>query len=89
MGLLRNKKLLFCHITKTAGSTVHYIMETLDNLEFATRCYTFLQLKKLINNDDLFNSCLKICIVRNPWDRMVSTFFFKFKKNRIMGDVKQ
>lgn len=77
MGLLREKKLLFCHIPKNGGETVHKIMETLDNLEFRNTHYSLTMLKKKINNDKLFNECLKFCIVRNPWDRMVSTYFFR------------
>lgn len=90
MGLLRNQKLLFCHIAKNGGCTVHKIMEELDNLEFCDKHYSLIMLKKLINNDELFNECLKFCIVRNPWDRMVSTYFFrKSKKELDFGNIKQ
>jgi len=77
MGLLRNKKLLFCHIAKNAGQTIHITMEKMDKLEFHDKHYSMLQLKKLINDDNLFNECIKFCVIRNPWDRMVSTYFFR------------
>jgi len=84
MGLIRKQKLLFCHIAKNAGSTVHKIMEELDNLEFCDQHYSLIMLKKLINNDELFNECLKFCIVRNPWDRMVSTYFLESQKKNLI-----
>ena len=34
MGLLRKQKILFCHVAKNGGCTVHKIMEELDILEF-------------------------------------------------------
>jgi hypothetical protein len=80
IALLINHKLLFCHIAKNGGSTIHKIMEKLDNLEFCDQHYSLIMFKKLINNDELFNECLKFCIVRNPWDRMVSTYFFRKSK---------
>jgi len=90
MGLLRDKKLIFCHIAKNAGITTHMIMEKLGELEFCDKHYSLLQLKELINNDELFDDCLKFCIVRNPWDRMVSTFFFrKSKKEPDFGPIEQ
>ena len=90
MGLLRDKKLIFCHIAKNAGITTHMIMEKLGELEFCDKHYSLLQLKELINNDELFDDCLKFCIIRNPWDRMVSTYFFrKNNKEKCFGPVKQ
>jgi chondroitin 4-sulfotransferase 11 len=90
MGLLREKKLLFCHIAKNGGQTVHQIMEKLDNLEYYDNHYSLIMLKEQINNDKLFNECLKFCIVRNPWDRMVSTYFFRRdRKENDFGPKKQ
>lgn len=42
MGLLRNHKLLFCHIAKNGGCTVHQIMDKLDNLEFCDQHYSLM-----------------------------------------------
>lgn len=65
-------------------------MDELGDLEYCDQHYSLIMLKKLINNDELFNECLKFCIVRNPWDRMVSTYFFrKLKKEYDFGDIKQ
>jgi hypothetical protein len=80
MGLLRNQKLLFCHIAKNGGQTVHKAMSEIEQLEYCDKHYSMIQLKKLINDDSLFNECTKFCIIRNPWDRMVSTYFFRKNK---------
>lgn len=60
------------------------------NLEYCDKHYLLIMLKKLINNDELFNECLKFYVVRNPWDRIVSTYFFrKSKKELDFGNIKQ
>lgn len=80
MGLLRDQKLLFCHIAKNAGQTVHLTMAKMGAMEFCDKHYSMLQLKQLLNDDIFFNECIKICIVRNPWDRMISTYFYRKSK---------
>ena len=90
MGILKQHKIIFCHIPKTGGITTHKIMESIGNLEICDRHYNLLQLKEKIDDDELFEKSLKFCIVRNPWDRMVSTYFFrKEKKEEDFGPIEQ
>ena len=49
----------------------------IDRLEKPPTWYHHMKLteiKKLLNNDKLFNECFKFSITRNPWDRMVSEY---------------
>jgi chondroitin 4-sulfotransferase 11 len=65
-------------------------MNLIGDLEFCDKHYSLIQLKQLMNNDKLFNECLKFCIVRNPYDRMVSTYFFRKKcKRKCFGPIEQ
>ena len=36
--------------------------------------FNLKEIKKLLNNDDLFNEYFKFSITRNPWDRVVSAY---------------
>ena len=90
MGILKNEKILFCHISKTGGITVHKLMEQIGNLDICDKHYSVLQMKDILQDYNLFRKCYKFCIVRNPWDRMVSTYFFrKEKKEPDFGPVEQ
>ncbi len=87
MGLLRKHNLLFVHITKTGGNSVHEVMESAGKLEFYNEHYTINSLRDKINDDGLFNRLTKFAIVRNPWDRMLSIYLFRFYDPKI-GSIK-
>ena len=90
MGVLKKEKLIFCHIAKNGGQTVHGIMEKIGKLEICDKHYSLNQIKEILNDDKLFNESYKFCIVRNPYERMVSTYFFrKLRKEKDFGPKKQ
>ena len=36
------------------------------------------QIKEQLNNDDMFNDYFKFGVVRNPWSRLVSIYYFRY-----------
>ncbi len=88
MPYLIKEKSLFFHISKTGGTTImNYFAERSDsetnlklyhpvgNLEWSHATYEMC--KKELNN--IFNDLYKFTIVRNPYDRIVSEFFYRKK----------
>lgn len=79
-------KILFVHIPKTGGQTVckilnipkgskkHYYWKS-DKNEIDYGHATIKQLSELINLDDYY----KFTFIRNPYDRLVSEYFFRIK----------
>ena len=45
-------------------------------------CYQFQE----IIDDEIFNDYLKFAVIRNPWDRMVSRYFYSKKVNKKFKD---
>tara|TARA_R100001015_G_C4606670_1_gene161731 strand:+ start:182 stop:799 length:618 start_codon:yes stop_codon:yes gene_type:complete len=90
MGVLKKEKIIFCHISKNAGQTVHKIMREIGDLQIDDRHYNLFQIKQILKDDNFFDKCKKFCVVRNPWDRMVSTYFFRKKMKEFdFGPIKQ
>ena len=76
-----SKKMIFVHIPKTAGNSV---------------AYYFFKLKKGPGHfyiNDYKNAILdhsnyyKFSVIRNPWDRVVSSFFYLKKGGRSANDI--
>lgn len=67
---LKNK-IIFIHIPKTAGnSVVNYLFDsTVGPGHYSASYYK----NRSINN---FNNFFKFAVIRNPWDRFVSAFFY-------------
>ena len=64
-------------------------MEKIGKLEICDKHYSLNQIKEILNDDKLFNESYKFCIVRNPYERMVSTYFFrKLRKEKDFGPKK-
>ena len=70
MPLSKDNNLIFVHIPKNAGTT---IQETF-KMEQAGGHQTALQLQE--KYPLLWESYTSFCIVRNPWDRMVSNYYY-------------
>jgi hypothetical protein len=73
-----SKKFIFVHITKTGGTSI----------DIALRKYTkntkthqsILEMKEEAAKNFGLNNYFKFCFVRNPWDKMVSQYFYIKKK---------
>lgn len=73
-----SKKFIFVHITKTGGTSI----------DIALRKYTentkthqsILEMKEEVAKNFELNNYFKFCFVRNPWDKMVSQYFYIKKK---------
>lgn len=98
-----NRKVLFLWIPKTAGSSIYKLLKNsgcrkyisyqdckqFDNsgiVTFGHIDFNFL-LKKKIVSLDYFTTAHKICVVRNPWDRMVSLYFYTRMHERMSFDA--
>ena len=70
-----SNKFIFIHITKTGGTS---IIKMLDKYwdDLYEQHETALECQKRIGNN-LFNQCFKFAFVRNPWDKMVSTYHWR------------
>jgi hypothetical protein len=67
--------LFFIHIPKNAGTSINEVLE-INPYQRGHR--TAMQLKNIVGyNFELSN---KFCVIRNPWDRMVS--LYKFRKDK-------
>jgi hypothetical protein len=83
MVLDRSKKLLFVHIPKTGGTTIENLMDIpLEKENFygvvnslALQHYTAEKLRLELGKE-YFDECYKFAIVRNPYERMISEYFF-------------
>lgn len=66
-----NLNCIFVHIPKTAGiSITNALFQNMGGSHRSLRNYL-----NYFNNND-FNNYYKFCFVRNPWDRLVSSYFF-------------
>jgi hypothetical protein len=86
MPILKNKKLIFVHIPKTGGQSIEAALGIITKEDqlfglFHGREYSHLTAKEILSivGRSVFNSCFKFAIVRNPFDRLVSEYFFKKK----------
>lgn len=66
-----DKKFLFVHIQKTAGSSISKNLMLIDGSEFLHYPHTSIKHAQLTNKQ---NNCFKFAFVRNPWDRLYSWY---------------
>ena len=55
MGVLKKEKIIFCHISKNAGQTVHKIMREIGDLQIDDRHYNLFQIKQILKDDNFFD----------------------------------
>lgn len=79
-------KCIFVHISKTGGTSLEHALfqsEGIDitdmltddnNIEYPEKHLSAVQYRE--TNPDIFNEYFKFAIVRNPWDRLVSNYFW-------------
>ncbi len=91
-----NQSVIFFHIPKTGGTSIEsWLMNSmdckqllfnkfvLDDMLVTPQHLGYSTIKKLLG-EDVFNKSFKFAIVRNPFDRLESEFFYRVK----MGDIK-
>ena len=75
-------KIIFIHIAKNCGNSFKRLLskeehlELISDLKFFNVNYKLSDYENKIKN---LNEIYKFTIIRNPWDRLVSYFFFKKK----------
>lgn len=76
---IEDKKIIFCHIDKTAGSSISKSLNPTLNIHTHTepiqRPDKHATMKQLILNVDNPNEYFKIAFVRDPYDRALSKYF--------------
>lgn len=92
MPIFHAKKVLFLHNPKTGGTTIEKLFDldrTAENLynigssyqrgsNCALQHLSYIGMKERVPLD-IFNSYYKFTFVRNPWDRLVSTYFWNHR----------
>lgn len=79
-----SKNIIFLHIPKTAGQSIDRAIrnEEVNN-------YIHLHGSNAVqNNIEIIRNNFTFCFVRNPWDRMVSNYFYIHKMYDIFGSNK-
>lgn len=79
-----NAKILFIHIPKTAGNSIYRNLLQHNLKILKMKHLTINQIKKKVNTDDY----TKLCVVRNPYDRFVSLYFFKISHDEKFYNLK-
>jgi len=72
----KKKDFIFIHINKTAGTSIIRAIEQPFKLH-----YTAKEIIEVIGSDK-FNDSFKFCVVRNPWDKVVSHYLYRVKTNQ-------
>lgn len=94
MPIDHNNKFIFVHIPKTAGTSIErmYGLENprcffnrrceiiIDNVKYCPQHLTSTQLKTRPEISQYYNEYYKFSFVRNPYDRVLSEFFWREKK---------
>jgi len=81
MPISRENNLIFVHIPKNAGTS---IQETF-KMEQAGGHQTSQQMRN--ENPELWGDGSSFCVVRNPWDRMVSNYYYCIAEKSFWFDV--
>ena len=81
------KKFIFVHIPKTGGTSIEIILRDLinekcsivgDNTYYSNGSLKHATAEELLvrYDNDKFNEYLKFCVIRNPWDRLLSLYYW-------------
>ena len=77
MRIQQRNKVIFVHVPRTGGTSVELAMDQWPNQDHVRaklrKHETAAQIRKWLGADK-FDDCLRVSIVRNPWDQMVSCF---------------
>lgn len=75
--------IIFIHITKNAGTSItkSFDMNPIDRKNNIRKHYTAKQIVSIIG-DEAWKTAHKFTVVRNPWDRMLSYYFYRQRTNK-------
>lgn len=79
--IAHNKKIIFIHIPKTAGTSIIRVFWD-DNTKIKYRKKNVYQPHETIKNvlnEEKFNEYFKFCVIRNPWDRLTSLYRYRMQ----------
>lgn len=68
-------KYIFIHLPKNAGTSIEVSLTGAERWEAEEKHLTALECREKYGYD-LWRECFTFCVVRNPWDRLVSQFKF-------------
>lgn len=93
--IIHDIELIFVHIPKTGGRSIEKLLNGIGkSIEFQEgwdeenkTWYQHLTIKQIFNLRENCKDYFKFSFVRNPWDRMVSDYFY-FMKHGISGEFK-
>jgi hypothetical protein len=94
MRISHKHKFVLISIPKTAGTTIRYVLDYYSDIKSSSSLRNRLyyhhisagDLKVHFNKQNWdWNKYYKFCFARNPWDRMVSAFYFKKKMINILN----
>ena len=88
-------KFIFVHIPKTGGRSIEKLLrKSSEDLEFddgwnqdLSAWQQHLSIQSILNNRPSCKNYFKFSVVRNPWDRLVSCYFY-FERHGIFGNFK-
>jgi hypothetical protein len=75
-------KFIFVHIPKTGGTSVDSILSKISR-NWNSKHHLIEKYRKLADKKHGFENYFKFTIVRNPWDRLLSNYFYRKKGNRV------
>jgi len=75
------RKYIFVHINKTGGTSVEAKLRKISK-HHGNKHYNIIKYRNLANNEHGFENYFKFTIVRNPWDRLVSNYFFRKRRGK-------
>ncbi len=76
-----SSSLIFVHIPKTGGNSVRSLL--LKNLKGNKVNPPHLTYDQIIKHDPKLSDCESFCVIRNPFDRFVSTYRFIYRDYRL------
>ena len=89
MVICHEKRCIYIHIPKTAGTSVEHFLRDggLNSIELlgvrggrSTHHYTTMEIKNMF--PESFLSYYKFSIIRNPYDRLLSEYYWKYSNNK-------
>ncbi len=76
-------KFIHIHVPKSAGNSITQALS--DHWDCPARQHLIAYEVRDLIGPERFNSYFKFSFVRNPWDKVVSSYHFQKKKNRVRG----